>query len=174
MTTSYLSVDENGFHSIILKHNFNDFTYLLSLDYTGAQFLGKFSYDEEYSAKGVFSYSYGSQEWEKKISSVMFDESSKYFKVETEDLFEFFNTDDTKIMFKLIDELSKYVYHGYDEDTDTEYENPIIKEIDFDSLKKIKDNHFCSNQWDNEFMELTNSNIWELSLKFPDLLDEYL
>ena len=92
MTTSYLCVDENGFHSIILKHNFNDFTYLLSLDYTGAQFLGKFSYDEEYSAKGVFSYSYGSQEWEKKISSVMFDESSKYFKVETEDLFEFFNT----------------------------------------------------------------------------------
>ena len=124
---------------------------------------------------GFYSNSLGSGEWEEKITSVKFDSIDQRFKVQKEDLFELMDTNDNKIQNQILEEISEFVYWGYDEETDHEYDDPVLKEIDFNTLKKINNiNQFKSDGWNDDFLEITNSKIWTLSFHFPDTLIQYL
>jgi hypothetical protein len=43
-----------------------------------------------------------------------------------------------------------------------------LKKIDLSKFKNpINTNSFFNEKWDSNFLEVTNSNIWPLSLRFP-------
>ena len=58
-------------------------------------------------------------------------QDSKKFEAQVEDLYEFMDADDTNIRFELSEEMRKFIYAWYDEETEREYEIPILKDIDF-------------------------------------------
>lgn len=85
------------------------------------------------------------------------------------------DTNDNKIQNQILEEISEFVYWGYDEETDHEYDDPVLKEMDFNTLKKINNiNQFKSDGWNDDFLEITNSKIWTLSFHFPDTVNQYL
>lgn len=178
----YLSLQNNkSFHTIILKKRIDDLTYISAIGYEGGhvygEFFGKFWNDQETdSFKGLYSRSTGSLSWETKLISLDFNDKSKKFDTETIDIEEFFESYDEKIQYELLSELHKYIYFGYDEETDKEYIYPEVKLEDLSIFKEIKSNpgNYCSVNWTYEYLEITNSNIWSLSLSFPHIIDLYL
>lgn len=178
----YLSLlDDKSFHTIILKKRIDDLTYISAIGYEGGgaygEFFGKFWNDKETdSFTGLYSRSTGSSTWETKLISLDFNSESKKFDSETIDCEEFFESYDEKIQHELLKELNKYIYFGYDEETDKEYINPEIKLASLSIFKEIESNpeNYCSDNWNNEYLEITNSDIWGLSLSFPHIIDLYL
>ena len=163
--------DDNSFHTLIIKKSVGDYVYLVALGYEGGgtygEFYSKLKYDENLGIIGVYSNSTGSGEWEQKLLSIRFNQNKKNFETETEELFEFMDKKEDKIQNQILEEISEFVYWGYDEETDYEYDDPILKEIDFNKLKKInRFNQFKSDGWSDDFLELTNSDLWNLSLRF--------
>ena len=180
MNGIFLSLrDNDSFHTLIIKKSVGEYTFFCSLGYSGGgtfdEFYGKFKYNNQNVITGFYSNSLGSGEWEEKITSVKFDSIDQRFKVQKEDLFELMDTNDNKIQNQILEEISEFVYWGYDEETDHEYDDPVLKEIDFNTLKKINNiNQFKSDGWNDDFLEITNSKIWTLSFHFPDTLIQYL
>lgn len=80
-----------------------------------------------------------------------------------------------KIQWDLIKEYSKYIYFGYDEETEIEYEYPEAKPIDTSIFTEFDDapGKYCSDNWGDEWLEITNSDIWGLSLRFPHITEAY-
>jgi len=177
----YLSLlDNKSFHTIILKKRIGNFTYISAIGYEGGgvygEFFGKFWNDKETdSFTGLYSKSTGSLTWETKLISLNFNDKSNKFDSEKIDNEEFMEGYDEKIQQELLKELNKYIYFGYDEETDKEYEYPEIKPIDLTVLKEFEGDpgNYCSINWTNEYLEITNSDIWGLSLSFPHIIDLY-
>lgn len=171
--------DEDSFHTLIIKKSVGDYVYLAAIGYEGGrtygEFYSKLKYVENLGITGFFSNSTGSGEWEEQLLSIKFNSNNKLFETKTEELFELMDENDTKIQNQILNEISKYVYWGYDEETDQEYDDPILKEMDFSTLKKIsKFNQYSSDGWNDDFLEITNSKIWTLSFHFPDIINQYL
>ena len=83
--------------------------------------------------------------------------------------------DDQKIQFELLNEINKYVYHGYDEETDQEFEYPVLKDLDFSVFKKFENSDaYYNGEWNDEFLEITVSDLWGLSISFPNVIENYL
>ena len=169
----YLSLREDGsFHTLIIKKSVGEYTFLISLGYSGGgtfdEFYGKFKYTDQNVITGFYSNSLGSGEWEEKITSVKFDSTDQRFNVQKEDLFELMDTNDNKIQFELLEEINKYLYWGYDEETEEEYDDPILKDIDFNMFRKLPNsNQYKNVKWNDNLLELTNSDLWNLSFHFP-------
>ncbi len=171
--------EDNSFHSIIFKRKIGEYTYLIALGYAGggefAEFYGKLKEVNDKGIVGAFSDSTGSGEWQKSLIGIEFNADDEWFDPKTEELYVFFSAEDVKIQIELLEEVSKYVYFGYDEETDTEYEYPEIKPIDLTSFTQLEEgNQYHNKYWDDYFLEITNSNIWNLSLRFPHISDMYL
>ena len=85
-TGIYLSLREDeSFHTIIIKKQIGDFTYLAAVGYAGGreygEFYGKFWSEPDavgqVHAVGYFSGSTGSGEWETKLTALKFNNDTK-------------------------------------------------------------------------------------------------
>jgi len=180
-TGIYISLrDDETFHTIIIKKVIKEFTYIAAIGYAGGQVYGEFyaklSYDDNHNITGLFSNSTGSGLWDYKLTALKFNSDRELFDTETEYLEEFMNSEDEKIQWDLIKEYRKYIYYGYDEETDAEYEYPEAKPIDTSIFTKFENSpgKYYNDKWGDEWLEITNSDIWGLSISFPHLIDNYL
>ena len=178
-TAIYLSLREDKtLHTIIIKKEIKEFTYIAAIGYAGGQVYGEF-YGKFWSnsgdVNGLYSWSTGSGLWDHKLTALKFNSDSKLFDTETEYLEEFMDSEDEKIQWDLIKEYSKYIYFGYDEETEMEYEYPEAKPIDTSIFTEFDDapGKYCSDNWGDEWLEITNSDIWGLSLRFPHITEAY-
>ena len=172
MNGIFLSLrDDNSFHTLIIKKSAGDYVYLVALGYEGGgtygEFYSKLKYDENFGIIGVYSNSTGSGEWEQKLLSSKFNQNTNLFETETEELHEFMDENDSKIQNQILEEISEFVYWGYDEETEEEYDEPILKDIDLNMFRKLPNsNQYKNENWNDNFLELTNSDLWNLSLRF--------
>lgn len=184
----YIGLNEDlSFHTIILKKKIEKFTYFLSVGYAGGrvydEFYGKF-WDNSLEplnffsgdVQGFYSRSTGSGLWEEKIKSVTFNPDSKFFDVNAEYVEEFMCNEDEKIQLEFIQEYSRFIYYGYDEDTEMEYEYPELKRLSLSTFNQCEGSSECyfNKHWDEECLEITNTNIWSLSTRFPHVIDNYI
>ena len=130
-----------------------------------AEFCGKFW--SEPDAVGYFSV-YFSGEWETKLTALKFNNDRKRFDAETEELYESMDSEDEDIHYGLIDELEKYIYYGEDEETGMEYEYPEAKPLDTSIFTELEGDpgQYCNADWDDEWLEITNSKYMGIVLKF--------
>jgi len=171
---------DKSFHTIIIKKKIGEFTYLLAIGYAGGrvyeEFFAKLMYDVGHNIAGQFSKSIGSGEWETKLITLKFNDETEWFDAETEDLFQIMTPEDEEIQNNLISELKTYIFYGYDEQNGIEYEFPEPKVIDTSIFTEYNDSpgRFYNTKWGDEWLEITNSNIWGLSTRFPHVIDFYL
>ena len=84
------------------------------------------------------------------------------------------------MVFILLKQINNWNEKANTEETETEYEFPVLKEIDLSALgleeyEEEGDREIWSNEdWDNDFMEITTTSIWRISHHFPSMIDEYL
>ena len=174
-----LRVDET-FHTIIIKKVIKEFTYIAAIGYAGGQvyceFYAKLSYDDNHNITGLFSNSTGSWLWDYKLTALKFNSDRELFDTETEYLDEFMDSEEEKIQWDLIKEYSKYIYYGYDEETDVEYEYPEVKPIDTSIFTEFENSpgKYYNDKLGDEWLEITNSDIWGLSVSFPHVIYNYL
>ena len=193
MNATYINLREDkSFHTIILMKKIKEFTYVAALGYAGGgvyeEFFGKLKYDQvttdpDVASVGIVGFwtdSLGSDEWQEKINDVLVNEESEIFEAQVEDLYDFMDPSDANVQLMMAEEIKKFIYVWYDEETDTEYETPVLKEIDLPGLgleeyEEESDGEIWSNEeWDNDFMEITTTSIWRLSHHFPSMIDDYL
>ena len=85
------------------------------------------------------------------------------------------NDTDTTIQNEMSNFIKKYIYYLYDEETNKDYEQPILKNIDLSEFQKNPNsNQFSNKELNDSFLELTISNYWGLSLSFPQIIYNYL
>lgn len=180
-TGIYLALSsDQSFHTIIIKKRIGDYTYFVAVGYAGGgvfeEFYAKLMYNTNDEIAGQFTRSTGSGEWETKLTTLKFNEENEWFDSETEDLYEFMESEDEKIQYELIEELKKYIYYGYDEENDLEYEYPEAKPIDTSIFNEFEESlgKYCNTDWNDEWLQITNSSIWGLSTRFPHVIDYYL
>lgn len=193
MSNIYLSINEDKtFNAIIIKKKIKEYTYLAALGYAGGgvfeEFFGKLKYnqtttDPDVASVGIVGFwtdSLGSDEWQEKIHDVLVNQESETFEAQVEDLYDFMDPSDANTQMQMAEEIKKFIYVWYDEETDTEYETPVLKEIDlsglgFEEYEEESSGEIWSNEeWDNDFMEITTTSIWRLSHHFPSMIDDYL
>ena len=170
----YIKLNEDlSFNSIILKLKKNNHIYIVAIGYAGGgsfeEFFAKLSDTTKISESvGFYSPYINSDEWEKEIIKISLDKEDQKFKVETDELYESFEDLDYDIQYDIHEELKKYIKWGYDEETDQDLDYPILKSFDFEVLNKLEDEHvYYNNEWSQEFMEISQTDIWGLSLMFP-------
>ena len=58
-------------------------------------------------------------------------------------------------------------------ETEMEYEYPEAKPIDTSIFTEFDDapGKYCSDNWGDEWLEITNSDIWGLSVRFPHITE---
>ena len=193
MNATYINLREDkSFHTIILMKKIKEFTYVAALGYAGGgvyeEFFGKLKYDHvttdpDVASVGIVGFwtdSLGSDEWQEKINNVLVNKESEIFEAQVEDLYDFMDPNDANTQMQMAEEIKKFIYVWYDEETDTEYETPVLKEIDlsglgFEEYEEESSGEIWSNEeWDNDFMEITTTSIWRLSHHFPSMIDDYL
>ena len=193
MSNIYLSINEDKtFNAIIIKKKIKEYTYLAALGYAGGgvfeEFFGKLKYnqtttDPDVASVGIVGFwtdSLGSDEWQEKIHDVLVNQESETFEAQVEDLYDFMDPSDANTQMQMAEEIKKFIYVWYDEETDTEYETPVLKEIDlsglgFEEYEEESSGEIWSNEeWDNDFMEITTTSIWRLSHHFTSMIDDYL
>ena len=105
-TAIYLSLREDEtFHTIIIKKEIKEFTYIVAIGYAGGQaygeFYGKFWSNSD-DVNGLYSWSSGSGLWDNKLTALKFNSDRNLFDSETEYLDEFMDSEDEKIQWELI------------------------------------------------------------------------
>jgi hypothetical protein len=173
MSSVYLSLkSDNSLHTLILKKKVENYVFLVSIGYGGGrtfgEFFSKLRYDNQNGIIGLFSYSCGSEEWEKKILSVKYDKMKEKLNVQKEDLFELMDIIDKRVQNEMLKEIKNIVYWGYDVETNEEYDDPILKNIEFSKFKNLSNSdHYVNEEWNDEFLEITNTDVWLQSIRFP-------
>jgi len=191
MNATYINLREDkSFHTIILMKKIKEFTYVAALGYAGGgvyeEFFGKLKYDQvttdpDVASVGIVGFwtdSLGSDEWQEKINDVLVNEESEIFEAQVEDLYDFMDPSDASVQMMMAEEIKKFIYVWYDEETDTEYETPVLKDIDFSELLENNETGsglvYTNEDWEYDFMEITTTSIWRLSHHFPSMIDDYL
>ena len=191
MNATYINLREDkSFHTIILMKKIEEFTYVAALGYAGGgvyeEFFGKLKYDQvttdpDVASVGIVGFwtdSLGSDEWQEKINDVLVNEESEIFEAQVEDLYDFMDPSDASVQMMMAEEIKKFIYVWYDEETDTEYETPVLKDIDFSELLENNETGsgpvYTNEDWEYDFMEITTTSIWRLSHHFPSMIDDYL
>lgn len=174
MAGVYIKLNEDlSFNSIIHKLKKNNHIYITAIGYAGGgcfeEFFAKLSDTTKISdSVGFYSPYVNSDEWEKEIIKISFDKKDQKFIVETDELYESFEDLDYDIQYDIHEELKKYIKWGYDEETDQDLDYPILKSFDLEKLNKLDDIHvYYNNEWSQEFMEISLTDLWGLSLMFP-------
>ena len=187
MNATYISLREDkSFHTIILMKKIKEFTYVAALGYAGGgvyeEFFAKLKYDQvttdpDVASVGIVGFwtdSLGSDEWQEKINDVLVNEESEIFEAQVEDLYDFMDPIDANVQLMMAEEIKKFIYVWYDEETDTEYETPVLKDIDFSEMVQWDETIYTNEHWEYDFMEITTTSIWRLSHHFPSMIDDYL
>ena len=191
MNATYINLREDkSFHTIILMKKIKEFTYVAALGYAGGgvyeEFFGKLRYDQvttdpDVASVGIVGFwtdSLGSDEWQEKINDVLVNQESETFEAQVEDLYDFMDPNDANTQMQMAEEIKKFIYVWYDEETDTEYETPVLKDIDFSKLLENNETGsgpvYTNEEWEYDFMEITTTSIWRLSHHFPSMIDDYL
>ena len=187
MNTTYINLREDkSFHTIILTKKIKEFTYVAALGYAGGgvyeEFFAKLKYDQvttdpDVASVGIVGFwtdSLGSDEWQEKINDVLVNEESEIFEAQVEDLYDFMDPSDANVQLMMAEEIKKFIYVWYDEETDTEYETPVLKDIDFSEMVQWDETIYTNEHWEYDFMEITTTSIWRLSHHFPSMIDDYL
>ena len=191
MNATYINLrKDKSFHTIILMKKIKEFTYVAALGYAGGgvyeEFFGKLKYDQvttdpDVASVGIVGFwtdSLGSDEWQEKINDVLVNEESEIFEAQVEDLYDFMDPSDANVQLMMAEEIKKFIYVWYDEETDTEYETPVLKDIDFSELLENNETGYgpvyTNEDWEYDFMEITTTSIWRLSHHFPSMIDDYL
>ena len=191
MSNIYLSINEDKtFNAIIITKKIKEYTYLAALGYAGGgvfeEFFGKLKYDQvttdpDVASVGIVGFwtdSLGSDEWQEKINDVLVNQESETFEAQVEDLYDFMDPNDANTQMQMAEEIKKFIYVWYDEETDTEYETPVLKDIDFSELLENNETGsgpvYTNEEWEYDFMEITTTSIWRLSHHFPSMIDDYL
>ena len=191
MNATYINLREDkSFHTIILMKKIKEFTYVAALGYAGGgvyeEFFGKLRYDQvttdpDVASVGIVGFwtdSLGSDEWQEKINDVLVNEESEIFEAQVEDLYDFMDPSDANVQLMMAEEIKKFIYVWYDEEndeeTDTEYETPVLKDIDFSEMVQWDETIYTNEHWEYDFMEITTTSIWRLSHHFPSMIDDYL
>ena len=88
--------------------------------------------------------------------------------VQKEDLFELMDIIDKRVQNEMLKEIKNIVYWGYDVETNEEYDDPILKNIEFSKFKNLSNSdHYVNEEWNDEFLEITNTDVWLQSIRFP-------
>ena len=167
----FLSLNDNhNFHSILIKKKINHFTFLSALGYSGggvfSDFYCKLKYGPNGLIEGQYSNNNGSSEWENKIYETKILNGK--INVKYQEINVLMDNDESRIQISFLDQMKNYINWGYDEINDVEYDIPTLKKIDLSKFKNpINTNSFFNEKWDSNFLEITNSNIWPLSIRFP-------
>ena len=177
----YLSLKTDSvFHTLIIKKSIGNFIYISAVGYAGGgeyeEFFGKFNKNRANSPVGLYSRSTGSGIWDGKLTSFEFNEDSKRYDLEVNKFIDIpMDAKDEEIMGNLLEEICKYIYFGYDRETDEEYEYPKAKPVDTSIFTKFDTNplHYHNKHWDDEWLEVTLTEIWGLSTSFPDVIGYY-
>lgn len=105
-----------------------------------------------------------------------FNADTERFDLATEALYELMESDEMTMQSQLLEILGSILYWGYDEDTGQEYEYPSIKAIGEVGLVEMEGAHgvFTNADWNDEWLEVTCSDVWGLSLSFPHVTEAYL
>lgn len=105
-----------------------------------------------------------------------FNADMERFDLATEALYELMESDEMTMQSQLLEILGSILYWGYDEDTGQEYEYPSIKAIGEVGLVEMEGAHgvFTNADWNDEWLEVTCSDVWGLSLSFPHVTEAYL
>lgn len=176
----YLSLrQDDSFHTLMIKKEIDDNVYFVVVGYSGggvySEFYSKLKYNNDLEITGFLSQSIGSREWEEEILSLDFDKKKEQFNLQTRAFYELMNDTDTIIQNEMSNFIKKYIYYLYDEETNKDYEQPILKNIDLSEFQKNPNsNQFSNKEWNDSFLELTISNYWGLSLSFPQIIYNYL
>ena len=186
-----LRVADNSFHTIILKKKIKEHTYLAAIGYGGGgvyeEVFAKLKYDttvweknnetgaSSTGIRGYLSRCVGGGDWDTKINDIILNEEYKFFDVKSEDFYEM-SIDDQHIQIDLLNEMRKYINWGYDEETNEEFDFPLLKkETDLSKFEKFPDTETYYNEnWDDDFLEISRSELWALTLSFPHMIDNYL
>lgn len=176
----YLSLrQDDSFHTLMIKKEIDNHVYFVVVGYSGggvySEFYSKLEYNNKLEITGFLSQSIGSGEWEEEIRSIDFDKKNEQFNIQTNDFYELMNTNDTSVQNEISNFIKKFIYYSYDEETNIDYEQPILKNIDLSEFhKNPNSNQYSNNGWNDDFLELTISNYWGFSLNFPHIKDNYL
>lgn len=174
----YLSVTEEGlFHSLIAKSRDGEWSFIAALGYEGggefAEFYGKFGQNSEGSVIGQYSSSLGSGEWEKKILDMTLIRGEKRFQINFEDLYEFMSPLELKIQSFFLEALENVVSLESTREFGLNGDRPKIKGIDMNIFREGGAGVFVSQSWTMEWLEVSLTEAWPLSLHFPGVADLY-
>ena len=163
--------EENVFHTLIIQAKVSNQMFVAALGYAGgrtyAEFFGKFEIHKVKGITGLYSYSNGSGEWEHKIQSSKFDSRNNTLKLYQKEVYQLMDEKDTKLQNKILSKMSEYIYWGYDQESNQEYENPILKDSCLIKLNQIfNTNQYRSDGWSYDYMKITQSQIWPLFFSF--------
>jgi hypothetical protein len=182
---------DRSFHTIILKKKIKEYTYLAAIGYGGGgvyeEVFAKLQYDTDVWEKnnetgacstgirGHLSRCVGGGDWDTKINDIILNEEYERFDVESEDFYDM-SIDDQHIQIDLLNEIRKYINWGYDEETDEEFDFPLLKkDIDLSQFEKFPETEsYYNKNWDDDFLEISRSDLWALTLSFPYMVDNYL
>lgn len=147
------TAEKNLLHTIILKEQHDEFTYICAIGYGGGgvfeEFCGKFYWDDDLEGmKGFCAYYHDPDEWEKEVfeNEVLNEESILIEKA------------DRLIVREMVEKIwNEYLL--YDEDTDTR----LVREK---YLPKPNQDVYLSDDWDPETVDLISTYHWGLLLQF--------
>jgi hypothetical protein len=145
--------EKNILHTIILKEQHDEFTYICAIGYGGGgvfeEFCGKFYWDDNDEGLRGFCASYHDpDEWEKEV----FENE-----VLNEDIV-LIKNDERQIIRQMVEKIwNEYLL--YDENTDTR----LVRDT---YLPKSKQDLYLSDNWDAETVDFVSNNHWGLLLQF--------
>jgi len=147
------TTEKNLLHTIILKEQHDEFTYICAIGYGGGgvfeEFCGKFYWDDDLDGmKGFCSYYHDPDEWEKEVfeNEVLNEDMVLIEKV------------DRLIVQEMVEKIwNEYLL--YDEDTDTR----LVREK---YLPKPSQDLYLSDDWDPETVDFISTYHWGLLLQF--------
>jgi len=161
---------KSNFHTLILKKTSKNKTYIMALGYAGGgvyeEFFGQFFTNEKFEDIGKVSNSIGPYQWEKSIK-ISYDEVSGEAISRFNELFEDLDEIDQKISDIMFSKLEEFIFYG-EKSEEIQSEFPVLKENSFSNLSSEISGVFTDEEWDEDYMYITQESFWPLSLRFDD------
>tara|TARA_B100000900_G_C20427437_1_gene653530 strand:+ start:229 stop:750 length:522 start_codon:yes stop_codon:yes gene_type:complete len=161
--------ENSNFHTIILKNKFVNRTYIMALGYAGGkvyeEFFGQFITNDEGVDIGKVSNSIGPTNWENSVK-ISFEETSEGV-CQIDELSEELTGIDQKISDKMFSKLEEFILYGPEAEK-IQSDFPVLKEDSLSNLSSEIDGIFTDEEWDEDYMYITQESFWPLSLRFND------
>jgi hypothetical protein len=102
------------------------------------------------------------------------DKSEKRFDLKVDALFEFMQPQEVKIQSFFLRTVGNVISLERDEGTGVDCVRPEMKRIDKAVFRETSPGVFVSEKWTMEWLEISLTDAWGLSLHFPSVMDLYL